>query len=104
MGPRQERTQLMIIKKEQWKNYHSLYINFRFEDLLYDNTYFCGKFISLESDEYQCEFLYNRNTGTYDIWNNKGSVEQILPLPTGHLEFLLERNGKLKNVETKISC
>ena len=78
------------------------YINFCFKDIAYDESFYSGKFSSLEHDAY-CEFHYDRKTGEFRIWNNSLPEEEILPLPIHWLDWKLKQNGELKTIEKKIS-
>ena len=78
------------------------YINYTFDDLLFSDDYFIGKFISRDSGVY-CEFCYDRNNHNFEIWNNTLPEEEILPLPMGWLECRLKEKGNLESRERKIS-
>ncbi len=79
-----------------------MYINFYFKNLQYDDEYYMGDF---EAPDYDviCKFRYSRKTGETKIWDNNKPVEEILPLPVHWLDWKLEKNGKLKSNEYKIS-
>lgn len=44
-----------------------LYINFNFVNILYDENYYMGKFMSYD-DEVERDFEYNRKTKELMIW------------------------------------
>ena len=78
------------------------YINFYFQDLVYDEKSIAGKFLS-KDDDVSCSFLYDRSNGKCDIWDNNKPVEEITPLPIHWLLYKLEKEGRLKEKESKIS-
>lgn len=79
------------------------WLNFHFDNLEYDDTYFAGDFYPDDNNEqYHCSFRYDRIKKTYEIFNNEVS-EEILPLPIGYLEWKLEKEGKLDKSVWKIS-
>ena len=77
------------------------YINFYFKNIEYDDTFYGGEFSSPDVDVY-CEFLYDRKTKEFVIYNNSQPVEEIMPIPIGWLDRKLEENGKLNSNECKI--
>lgn len=79
-----------------------LYINFYFVNILFDENYYMGKFISYD-DEVECDFEYNRKTKELMIWNNNKPTEEILPLPIHWLDWKLKEKGCLDQIEKKIS-
>ena len=80
----------------------TLYVNYYFNHLTYDDNYFSGSFSAPDSD-ISCEFRYNRKTEQTEIWNNNKPEEMILPLPVWWLEKKLRDHGKLNKHEHKIS-
>lgn len=78
------------------------YINYFFENIRYDEKFYCAKFSCPDLDV-QCNFRYNRITGQCEIWNNNKPVEQITPIPVWWLDKKLKENGILHSSESKIS-
>ena len=78
------------------------YINFYFKNIEYDDKSYKGTFSCPDADV-ECDFLYNRETGEIDIWNNNLPVEEILPIPISWLDIKLRENGSLRDTEYKIS-
>lgn len=78
------------------------YINFYFKDLIYDDDYYLGRFLAPDNKVF-CEFEYNRRTRDVIILNNNLSVEEIMPIPIWWLDRKLEKNGRLRSTESKIS-
>jgi len=83
--------------------YH-IYINFHFENLEYDDTYFTGDFYPDDNNGHlSCSFIYDRIKETFQISNNEVPEEEILPLPMGYLEWKLMMEGKLDKTVWKVS-
>ncbi len=78
------------------------YINFYFANIIYDENYYMGEFIS-HDDDVKCDFEYNRKTKECTIWNNNKPIDKILPLPIHWLDWKLKENGRLEESEKKIS-
>ena len=70
-----------------------MYINFYFKDLEYTDKYYKGYFSCTDLDIF-CDFIYNRETGETEIYNNSQPKEKILPLPIYWLDKQLEEKGK----------
>ena len=78
------------------------YINYYFKKVSYTDEIYVGEFSAPDNDVF-CEFLYDRQNETIEIWNNNKPKEEILPLPIHWLDMKLEQNGKLNENESKIS-
>lgn len=78
------------------------YINFYFQNLVYDDKYISGRFLS-KDDEVSCSFMCDRDSRECEIWDNNKPLEDITPLPIHWLLYKLEKEGRLKENETKIS-
>lgn len=79
----------------------TLYINFYFKNISYDDSYYSGEFHAPDNDVV-CEFKYNRHTKEIDIWNNNKAIEDILPIPIWWLDKKIDENGKLKKYESRV--
>lgn len=78
------------------------YINYCFENILYDEDYYSGTFLSSDVDV-KCDFVYNRITKEIDVTNSNQPIEKVLPIPIHWLDKKLIENGTLKSKECKIS-
>ena len=78
------------------------YINYCFQKLVYDEKTIVGEFSAPEQN-IQCCFAYDRQTEECTIWDNNRPADEILPLPLPWLRWKLEKNGQLKEKESKIS-
>lgn len=78
-----------------------LYINFCFENIVYDDDFYIGSFKSPDVDVY-CDFEYNRKTQECTISNCNKPAEEILPLPVRWLDKKLKENGTLRSSESRI--
>ncbi len=79
----------------------SYYINFRFENLVYNESCYSGTFCSLDSDIH-CDFSYDRNTGKYAVRKCNVPVSEALPLPVWWLDKTLREKGYLEPSEARI--
>ena len=77
------------------------YSNFYFSNLIYDEDFYLGTFISRD-DNVICDFEYNRHTKHFRIWNNNQPIDEIMPIPVWWLDRKLEQNGELKANESRI--
>ena len=79
-----------------------VYINFYFKELkMNDNIVKCV-FDSPDNDVY-CKFEYDINTRQFKIFDNNKPIEDITPIPFYWINKKLEENGKLNEIEAKIS-
>lgn len=78
------------------------YINFYFQNLIYDESHIMGKFLS-KDDDVSCSFLYDRNSKETEIWDNNKPIEEVTPLPIHWLLYKLKTVGEIKENESKIS-
>ena len=78
------------------------YINFFFRNIVYDDGFYGGQFLSTD-DDVSCQFLYDRRTKEFLVWDNNKPEKDILPIPVWWLDYKLEKNGFLKANESKIS-
>lgn len=77
------------------------YINFSFRGLAYDEDVFCGAFYAPDNGA-SCEFWYDRMEKSFEVWNSSKPAEAILPLPVWWLVVRLEKNGYLRETESRI--
>lgn len=78
------------------------YINFYFRNIVYDDGFYGGQFLAPDVDV-SCQFMYDRKTKEFLVWDNSKPVEEILPIPVRWLDWKLEENGFLRENESKIS-
>ncbi len=80
------------------------YINYRFKNIIYDDDIIMGCFSVLECDgDVECDFVYDRNTESIDLYNENKAKEEILPIPIHWLLYKLKEQGYLNENESKIS-
>lgn len=80
----------------------SLYINYYFKELKYDDYRYSGVFHAPDNDVY-CEFIYYRDIERIVLHNANKPIEEILPIPINWLNMKLEERGYLNSSESKIS-
>ncbi len=80
------------------------YINYRYRNISYDDNVIMGHFSVLPCDgDVECDFIFNRNTESIEIYNSNKPKEEIIPLPIHWLLYKLENQGYLNENESKIS-
>ncbi len=81
-----------------------IYINYHFKNIFYDDNTIRGHFsVSPCDGDVECDFVFDRNTESIDIYNANKTIEEILPLPIHWLLYKLKEQGYLRNNESKIS-
>ena len=79
------------------------YINYYYKDISYDDNVIMGHFSVLPCDgDVECDFVYDRNSESTEIYNANKSENEILPLPIGWLLYKLETQGYLNKDESRI--
>ena len=78
------------------------YINYYFKEIACDKHMIIGKFHAPDLDV-NCSFSYDQISEETTIWDNNKPINEILPLPIHWLLRELERNGHLRENESKIS-
>lgn len=60
----------------------AFYINFYYKNSSYDDDMIMGHFSVLPCDgDVECDFIYDRNTKSIDIYNANKPDSEIIPLP-----------------------